>query len=98
MPVYISATLQISDRELYRKYEEGFMPIFNEYAGSFLAIADDPLVIEGDAPCSRAVLISFPTREDALAWIESPEYQAIADYRRQASTGSVLLIPGLPGS
>ena len=53
-----------------------------------------PELLEGEWDFTRTVLISFPTREDALAWFNSPEYQELAKHRKQASTGPIMLIPG----
>jgi len=94
MPVYVIAQIKIHDPEGYKKYEEGFIPIFMQYGGTFLGLSEDPEILEGEWPFTRAVLISFETAEKARAWMNSPEYQEIAKHRHAASTGTVMMIPG----
>ena len=94
MPVYLSAQLDIHDREVYAAYEAGFMAIFQKYNGQILAVDETTEVLEGDWHYTRSVLIQFPNRADALAWFESPEYQSLAKHRRAAATGSIVMLKG----
>jgi uncharacterized protein (DUF1330 family) len=94
MPVYIVASIRIDDRDEYAKYQEGFMPIFEQYAGELVGVSDEPRVIEGEWPFTRAVLLRFPDEPAARAWYESPEYQAIAEHRWRGSKGSIISFEG----
>ena len=92
MAVYLIAQITIHDRAEYSRYEAGFMPVFEKYEGRLLAVDEDPEVLEGAWNCTRTVLIEFPTREDALAWAGSAEYQELARHRWAASTANVAMI------
>lgn len=94
MTVYVVALIDISDREEYQAYADGFMEIFNKYAGQVLAVDEAPRVIEGQWPHTRSVLISFPTADDLDRWYGSAEYQRLAQHRFKASTGSVAMLNG----
>jgi uncharacterized protein (DUF1330 family) len=96
MPVYIVASIKITDREEYGKYQAGFLDIFARYRGELLAVSDEPQVIEGEWPFTRAVLIRFPDEAEARRWYESPEYQALSQHRWRASTGTVITFEGFP--
>lgn len=96
MAVYIVAKITINDRERYARYEAGFMNVFAEYAGRMLAVDDQVEVLEGDWSCVRTVIAEFPSREEALAWYQSDDYQALAAHRIAASEGHIALIKGLP--
>ena len=95
MSVYIIAQLTIADRDRYAKYEEGFMGIFDKYEGDLLSVDEDPTVMEGEWAATRSVLIKFPSKEAAMAWWDSPEYQALAEHRRAASTINSFLVNGM---
>lgn len=95
MSVYIMANIAIADREPYSEYEAGFAEIFARYRGEILAVSDEPRIIEGEWPYTRAVLIRFPDEVEARRWYESPEYQALAEHRWRASTGSIISVPGI---
>ncbi len=92
MSCYIIAQIKIYDREEYRVYEEGFDEIFEKYKGIVVAIDENPVILEGEWPYTRTVLIRFPNEEEAKRWYESPEYQKLAEHRRRASTGNIVLI------
>jgi uncharacterized protein (DUF1330 family) len=95
MSVYFVAQITIHDRAGYSRYEAGFMPVIEKYKGRLLAVDENPEVVEGTWNCTRTVLIEFPTRDDAMAWAGSAEYQAIAKHRWAASTADIVMIKSL---
>lgn len=94
-PVYLTANITINDRERYRDYEAGFTEIFMKYEGRAVAVDDSATTLEGEKSWTRHVILKFPSRAAAMAWYESPEYQALAAIRFEASDASVFLIRGL---
>ena len=92
MSVYIIAQISIHDRDGYCRYEEGFMDVFAQFTGELLAVSENPTVVEGAWPCTRTVLMRFPSAEEARRWYTSPEYQAIAQHRFRASTGNAVVV------
>jgi len=95
MTVYLIAEINLEDRETYAKYEAGFGEVFAKYNGEMLAVEENPEILEGDWPHWRTVLIQFPSKEEAMAWYRSDEYQAIAQFRFQSSRANAALIHGL---
>ena len=98
MSVYIVASIAVRDWEEYGKYQAGFLDIFTKYRGELLAVSDEPQVIEGKWPFTRAVLLRFPDEAEARRWYDSPEYRALSEHRWRASTGVVIAFEGLPTS
>lgn len=95
MTAYIVGHIDITDPETYAGYESGFREIFERYDGEFLAVDDDPLMLEGDKRHTRTVLVRFPDRAGAMAWFQSSEYQELAAIRWRASTAEISVIEGL---
>ncbi|MGH7787102.1 MAG: DUF1330 domain-containing protein [Candidatus Binatia bacterium] len=95
MPVYIIAQISIHDRVGYEKYSDGFLEVFARYQGELLSVSEAPEVIEGEWPCTRTVLIRFPSADEAQRWYASPEYQALAQHRIRASTTNAVVVEGL---
>ncbi len=93
--VYLIAQITINDRDEYAKYEQGFMDIFNKYEGQLLSVDENPLKLEGEWSATRSVLVSFPSKEAAMAWYESDEYQALVQHRFASSTGNIIVATGL---
>jgi len=92
MAVYLVAQITIHDREEYGRYESGFLEVFEQFEGELLAVSEEPTVVEGVWPCTRTVLIRFPSADEARRWYTSPQYQAIAQHRFRASTGNAVVI------
>ena len=91
MSAYIIAKIQIKDREVYARYEEGFMSIFEKFEGELLTVDEAPTVLEGSWPETRTVIARFKDKETALKWYESEEYQEIIQYRLHASTANIII-------
>jgi uncharacterized protein (DUF1330 family) len=95
MAVYIIAQIQINDRDEYGKYEAGFLEIFSKSPGEILVVSEDPIILEGDWPYTRTVVVKFPSAEDAMSWYKSDEYQALAQHRFRASSGNIIMVDQL---
>lgn len=94
MTVYVIAQITIHDRKGYDLYEEGFMDVFEKFDGTMLSVDEEPMVLEGEFTATRSVLIAFPSKEQAMAWMTSPDYQAIAKHRLAASVANSILVKG----
>lgn len=99
MSIYIIAEFHIHTRAEYDKYDALFMDVFDQYNGELLSVDESPTVLEGEWTSTRSVLITFPSKADAMAWMTSPEYIKIAKHRLAGSTGRVRLVEGgFPGA
>ncbi len=96
LPAYIVAAVTINDQDTYRQYQRGFGAILRQYEGELVAISNDPTILEGEWPETLTVLLRFASREQALEWYNSEEYQELAKIRRPASTADFILIDGRP--
>ena len=92
---YLIAQIEITDRDAYAKYEAGFMEIFQRYKGKILSVDENIGVLEGDWPFTRTVLVEFPSKEDALSWYNSDEYQLLAKHRFSASESNIIIVSGV---
>ena len=60
-----------------------------------LSVDEEPTILQGDFDFTRSVLIEFPSAEQAMAWMTSPEYQEIAQHRLEASVGNAIMVKKL---
>jgi len=95
MSAYIIAQITIHDRAEYEKYSAGFLEVFSSFKGELLVVSEDPIVVEGDWPYTRTVLLRFPSADEARRWYESPEYQTLAQHRFRASKANAVIVEGL---
>jgi uncharacterized protein (DUF1330 family) len=75
-------------------YLQGIDATIEPYQGRFIIHGDRPLVKEGNGT-GDLIVIEFPDLEQARAWYQSPEYQAILALRADNSEGEILLINGV---
>ena len=95
MSVYIIARFRIHDRSEYDRYSAGFSAVFQKFDGKMLSVDEEPMVLAGEWNDTRSVIIEFPSKESALTWMNSDEYQAIAKHRNAGSTVNSILVKGL---
>ncbi|WP_205007834.1 DUF1330 domain-containing protein [Sphingosinithalassobacter portus] len=95
MAVYAIARISIHDRARYDRYAAAFLPTLAPYGGTLLAADEAPVAIEGILDCGKVILLRFPDMQSFRAWESSPEYRAIAVDRREATTGTVLVVNAL---
>ncbi|HEY9021552.1 MAG TPA: DUF1330 domain-containing protein [Paracoccaceae bacterium] len=94
MTAYIIARIEVTDLEDYKTYASQTVALAEEAGGTFLVKGGPMTQVEGSGP-DRHVVISFPTREQALAWYHSPEYQAILPIALRSSTRDLVIVDGI---
>jgi uncharacterized protein (DUF1330 family) len=92
MSSYLIAQITIHDRDGYQRYLDGFDEIFAKYKGLVVAVDEAPTLLEGKWPCTRTVLMRFPSEEEARRWYDSPEYQELVKHRHRAADANVVLV------
>ena len=95
MSVYIIAQLKFTQRARYDLYQSRFFGVFKNFKGTLLVADEHPVVLEGDWPRDKVVIMEFPDAEAAREFQESPEYQAIAVDREAGADAVVLTVRGL---
>ena len=91
---YVLAQLTIRDRARYDRYAARFMGVLAKFAGRLLA-DESPVLLEGEWPHQKVVLIEFEDADEARRWASSPEYREIAVDREGSTTATILSVTGL---
>lgn len=94
MPAYMLVEVAIHSPELYEEYKKKTPTSLLPFEGKFLVRGLPVEALEGSWNHDRLVILEFPTREKALAWYHSTEYQSSKKLRDQAATTRFLLIGG----
>jgi uncharacterized protein (DUF1330 family) len=95
MSCYFIANININDCELYNKYLSKAGSIFEKFNGKYLAVDNNPLVMEGNHTYARLVVIEFPDKDAFYVWYNSDAYQEILKYRTEAAECDAVLVQGL---
>jgi uncharacterized protein (DUF1330 family) len=94
---FVIVQIAINDRDGYRQYETaGHQEIFDRFSGKVVGVDEDVEIVEGSWPCTRTVLIEFPSKRLARAWYQSDEYQAVVGLRHGSATSNLVIVSGLP--
>jgi uncharacterized protein (DUF1330 family) len=93
--VYIIAQLKFTERARYDRYQSRFMDVFRNFNGRLLVANEHPVVLEGEWPRDKVVIMEFPDAESARRFQESPEYEAIAVDRKAGADAIVMTVRGL---
>jgi uncharacterized protein (DUF1330 family) len=94
MSYYFVAYIKINDEEEYQKYVNEVDEVSAKFNGKYLAIDDNPRILEGNWKYSRTVIIEFNNEADFDDWYNSEDYQRILKYRSKAADCDTILIRG----
>ena len=95
MPYYFIAQIKITDPVEYQKYLDSAGEVFSKYKGMYLAVDNNPLVLEGSWDYTRTVIIQFESKTDFENWYNSKEYQNILKHRLAGAICDTVLVEGL---
>jgi uncharacterized protein (DUF1330 family) len=78
-----------------QQYLERIDETLRPYGGKFVIHGGPYHKVEG-VWSSDLIVIEFPDMASAMGWYQSPQYQAIKPLRANNTTGTVLLVEGVP--
>ncbi len=91
MTAYLIATYRITDPEGDEPYVPAVVPQLTA-SGCEILVADyASQPVEGE-PGDVTVVLKFASKAAAMAWYDSPEYQAIKHLRTDHSEGDMVLV------
>ena len=94
MTAYVIALMDVSNMERYQEYAKRAPQASKKYGGHAVA-RGKPVLLEGDDAPGRAVVLAFPSLEDAKAWYASAEYQEARTLRLGAAEFRMIAVEGL---
>lgn len=75
MSAYIVVELTVKNADAKNRYSAAAAPVLEEFGGEII-VGGGWTVLTGQAAFDGGAVIRFPDRETALAWYNSPGYQA----------------------
>jgi uncharacterized protein (DUF1330 family) len=99
VPAYFVIHNRVTDDEAMQVYLPKAVETLMAHGAEVLVVADDSTVVEGSTDFPRTIVIKFDTRDQAMAWYDSPDYQAAVAVRLRATEGYAVLVDGfeVPG-
>src|SRR5258708_12862138 len=95
MKAYLVLDLSVNDLGGFRKYIAEIPAFIARHSGKYIVQGVQPTTIEGDWKPECMVIIEFPARENAEAFLGDPEIHDLFKVRH-ATTPSTLVLPYPP--
>ncbi|MBR1121962.1 DUF1330 domain-containing protein [Bradyrhizobium lablabi] len=94
MKAYLVLDLSVNDFAGFRKYIAEIPAFIAKHSGKYIVQGVQPTAIEGDWKPERMVIIEFPERENAEAFLSDPETQDLFRVRHATTTSKLVLADG----
>ena len=94
MKAYLVLDLSVNDFSGFRKYIAEIPAFIAKHSGKYIVQGVQPTPIEGDWTPERMVIIEFPAREKAEAFLVDPDIQDLFKVRHATTTSNLVLVDG----
>lgn len=92
---YVIVEINITDPEGYEGYRAAVAPMVAAAGGRYLVRGGKAEGREGAPPAGRVVVLEYPSFEAAQAFLDSPEYGAIAHLRTDNTDSRLMIVEGI---
>jgi uncharacterized protein (DUF1330 family) len=94
MKAYLVVDLTVNDFAGFRKYIAEIPAFIAKHSGKYIVQGAQPTTIEGDWKPERMVILEFPERERAEAFLGDPEIQDLFKVRHATTRSKVVFVDG----
>jgi len=94
MKAYLVLDFSVQDFPGFRPYIADIPAFIEKHGGRYIVRGVEPAVMEGDWAPERMVILEFPARENAEAFLEDPDAQALFEIRRKTTCSRLVLVDG----
>ena len=91
MSAYVIVAATVNDKEKQQVYAAAVPETLKLYSGE-LVVVGPAEVLHGDFKHQTQVILKFASKEAALTWYNSAEYQALIPNRNEAVTSQFQLV------
>lgn len=94
MKAYLVLDLAVKDFGGFKKYIAEIPAFIARHSGKYIVQGAEPTVIEGDWKPERVVIVEFPGRTQAEAFLSDPEIQDLFAIRHATTKSRLVLVDG----
>ena len=94
MKAYLILDISVNDFGGFRNYIAEIPAFIAKHSGKYIVQGVQPTTIEGDWKPERIVIIEFPERQKAEAFLGDPEIQDLFEVRHATTTSKLVLADG----
>ena len=94
MKAYLVLDLSVKDFGGFKKYIAEIPAFIAKHSGKYIVQGVQPTIIEGDWKPERMVIIEFPERENANAFLSDPEIKHLFKIRHDTTKSKLVVVDG----
>ena len=94
MKAYLVLDFSVHDLEGFRPYIANVPRYIERHGGKYIVQGAVPTPVEGDWAPERLVIIEFPSRQNAEAFLGDPGFQELAKVRHGTTMSRLVLVDG----
>jgi len=94
MTAYLVLDFAVRDLRGFLPYVEAIPAFIEKHGGRYIVRGVAPTVMEGDWAPERMVILEFPARENAEAFLNDPEAQPLFALRHRTTDSRLVLVDG----
>lgn len=91
MKAYALLDMDIHDAEGYSKYPSQVLPLIKKHDGTITHRISEFEVVEGDWCPNRMLIVEFPDKAAAKAFMDDPDYQPLKALRLSTTRSKMVL-------
>jgi uncharacterized protein (DUF1330 family) len=94
MKAYLVLDFTINDVPSFLPYVDAIPTFIEKHGGRYIVRGVEPTVLEGDWAPERMVILEFPSRESAKAFLDDPDAQTLFGVRHRTTNSKLVLVDG----
>ncbi len=94
MPAYLIVESKVLNPDRYREYQVKVAAMIAQHGGRYLSRGWGVTPLSEKWTPERVILIEFPDEASIRAWLDSPEYKAIAPLREAGADTRAVILSG----
>lgn len=94
MTAYLVLDFAVKDLRGFLPYAEAIPAFIEKHGGRYVVRGVEPTVMEGDWTPERMVILEFPSRDHAQAFLADPDAQSLFALRHRTTDSKLVLVDG----
>jgi uncharacterized protein (DUF1330 family) len=94
MTAYLVLDFAVRDARRFMPYVARIPAFIAKHGGRYIVRGAEPTVMEGDWAPERLVILEFPSRQNAIAFLGDPQAQRLFALRHRTTTSKLVLVDG----
>lgn len=94
MKAYLVLDFAVTDLRGFMPYVDAIPAFIAKHGGQYIVRGVQPAVMEGDWRPERVVILEFPSRENAEAFLADPDAQPLFAIRHATTDSKLVLVEG----